>query len=137
MWFVILVAFLWRQLFHTIILIVMFILPETAQPVGVVVILWSKCNFQKLLVLLVFQQLVCSVLDGDVSVLMLLLVHFGIFRENWGVVFLAVMVVLLNVFHPDVLVLVVVVKTSLSALLLERFVPRLLLVTQLAVSSGC
>ena len=65
---------------------------------------------------IVVQQLVGSVLDGDVSVLMLLLVHFGILGENWGVVFLAVMVVLLNVLHPDVLVLVIVVQASLSAL---------------------
>ena len=113
---IIFVAFLRRQLFHTIKLIIMLILSETTQPVGIVVVLWSKSDLQELFVLLVFQQLVGSVLDGDVSVFMLLLVHFGVLRENWGIVFLAVMIVLLNVLHPDVLVLVIVVQASLGAL---------------------
>ena len=65
---------LWRQLLHPIILVVVLVLSETTQPVHVVVQFGAESNVEKLFVFLVFKKLVSSVLNGDVTVLMLLLV---------------------------------------------------------------
>ena len=79
MWLFIFLTLFQSQLFHAIILVVVLILPQTTQPVNIRIQIRPKCNLQQLLIFLVFQELVGSVLNGDVSVLVLLLIHFRVF----------------------------------------------------------
>ena len=136
MWLFIFLTLFKSQLFHAIILIVVLILPQTTQPVNIRIQIRPKCNLQQLLIFLVFQELVGSVLNGDVSVLVLLLIHFRVFWKDGWVVFLSLCVIQINVFHPNMLILGVIVQTSLRTKVIERLIVRLLLVPEFTVMCG-